>query len=483
LTLVSENPSNPANPVCPDASSQWCEGFGYDIFGNRLIGARTNVGVALTEAPAYNLASNRITGSGWGYDARGNILNDPSPSTYTYDAESRQVSASGGGGTTYVYDGDGQRVKKVSGGTTTVFVYDAQGQLAAEYSSAAGSGVGRNYLTVDHLGSTRMVSNATGAVLERHDYRAFGDEVTFGAGSVRQGIAGYGVDLATRLKFTGKERDVETGLDYFGARYLSSAQGRWTSPDWSAKPTAVPHAEFGDPQTLNLDVYVGNRPLSRADADGHQGPGEWVAPFRRCSSELGIDGWYGPEAGGGYYTYYSPNQVAAADQVAPAAQQQLAATTAVPMKDKEVRAVKGASGKPALIPAGFDVNQVVTAGRVHGALAGVGEAIGLVGAVGASLVADDLAKFARGGPWDLQRQGPDGTVDRRFIDSATILIGMYGAAAGIPAEDMVAIEAVVAQSGDFGHVPTFVGKLPVRNVVNTYIGYGLIASGGVSGDQ
>src|SRR5208283_5409976 len=122
-------------------------------------------------------------------------------------------------------------VKKGGGGTTTVFGYEAQGQLAAEYSSAAGSGVGRNYLTVDHLGSTRMVSNATGAVLERHDYRPFGDEVTCTAGQPRCGVAGYGVDLATRLKFTGKERDAETGLDYFGARYLSSAQGRWTSAD------------------------------------------------------------------------------------------------------------------------------------------------------------------------------------------------------------------------------------------------------------
>jgi RHS repeat-associated protein len=160
-------------------------------------------------------------------------------------------------------------VKKVSGGTTTVFVYGAQGQLAAEYSSAAGSGVGRNYLTVDHLGSTRMVSNATGAVLERHDYRPFGDEVTCTAGQPRCGVAGYGVDLATRLKFTGKERDVETGLDYFGARYLSSAQGRFTIPDWDSKPQAIPYANLANPQTLNLYSYVLNNPLSKADPNGH----------------------------------------------------------------------------------------------------------------------------------------------------------------------------------------------------------------------
>jgi RHS repeat-associated protein len=69
--------------------------------------------------------------------------------------------------------------------------------------------------------------------------------------------------------FTGKERDAETGLDYFGARYFSSAQGRWTSPDWSTVPQPVPYADLTDPQTLNLYSYVRNNPLSRTDPDGH----------------------------------------------------------------------------------------------------------------------------------------------------------------------------------------------------------------------
>lgn len=69
--------------------------------------------------------------------------------------------------------------------------------------------------------------------------------------------------------FTGKERDAETSLDYFGARYFSAAQGRWTTPDWSEKPEPVPYAKFDDPQTLNLYAYVRNNPLSQADPDGH----------------------------------------------------------------------------------------------------------------------------------------------------------------------------------------------------------------------
>ncbi len=66
-----------------------------------------------------------------------------------------------------------------------------------------------------------------------------------------------------RPKFSGKERDSETNLDYFGARYFSGAQGRFTSPD---KSFADQHP--GDPQSWNLYVYVGNNPLRFVDLTG-----------------------------------------------------------------------------------------------------------------------------------------------------------------------------------------------------------------------
>jgi RHS repeat-associated protein len=96
----------------------------------------------------------------------------------------------------------------------------------------------------------------------------FGEETMPVGGDLRNSGC-YATELGVRQKFTGKERDAESGLDYFGARYLSSAQGRWTSPDWSPTPQAVPYADLTDPQTLNLYSYVRNNPLSRADADGH----------------------------------------------------------------------------------------------------------------------------------------------------------------------------------------------------------------------
>ncbi|HUS05355.1 MAG TPA: RHS repeat-associated core domain-containing protein [Bryobacteraceae bacterium] len=75
-------------------------------------------------------------------------------------------------------------------------------------------------------------------------------------------------------KFTGKERDAETGLDYFGARYFSATQGRFTSPD----PIHFQSSMLEDPQRFNLYAYVRNNPLRFVDPKGEaielQGDGE-----------------------------------------------------------------------------------------------------------------------------------------------------------------------------------------------------------------
>jgi RHS repeat-associated protein len=77
------------------------------------------------------------------------------------------------------------------------------------------------------------------------------------------------LDASSAYKFTGKERDSESGLDNFGARYNSSQYGRFMTPDWSGKPQGVPYAQLDDPQSLDLYAYVENNPIGRADADGH----------------------------------------------------------------------------------------------------------------------------------------------------------------------------------------------------------------------
>ena len=85
-------------------------------------------------------------------------------------------------------------------------------------------------------------------------------------------------------KFTGKERDIESGLDEFGARYYGSSLGRFMTPDWAAKPVTVPYANFGNPQSLNLYSYVENNPTTTGDPDGHA---DWYDTNGR---RLGTDG-------------------------------------------------------------------------------------------------------------------------------------------------------------------------------------------------
>jgi RHS repeat-associated protein len=116
------------------------------------------------------------------------------------------------------------------------------------------------YYHGDHLGTSRLMTNGYGYPIWQGTFLPFGQEWNAQA-------------TTNHYKFTGKERDSETGLDYFGARYYGSSMGRWMSPDWAAKATAVPYADFGDPQTLNLYGYVRNNPLSKNDPDGHFGCG------------------------------------------------------------------------------------------------------------------------------------------------------------------------------------------------------------------
>jgi RHS repeat-associated protein len=85
------------------------------------------------------------------------------------------------------------------------------------------------------------------------------------------GLRALTVENRVRSRCTSKERDSETGLDYFGARYYSNGLGRFITPDWAAKPAAVPYAVLGDPQSLNLYSYVRNLPTTTFDADGHCG--------------------------------------------------------------------------------------------------------------------------------------------------------------------------------------------------------------------
>jgi RHS repeat-associated protein len=188
--------------------------------------------------------------------------------TFTYDAENRQVTATiNGAASSYAYDGDGRRVQSTTPIGTTTYVYDAMGQLAAEYSSIIPKESGTIYVTGDHLGSTRVVTDPNGNTLECLDYYPFGAEIGATVDNrpvcYSSGTYPANPDVLSE-KFTGKERDAEAGLDFFEARYMSSAQGRLMSPDLIGNLVADPT----DPQSWNFYAYVENNPLVFVDPTG-----------------------------------------------------------------------------------------------------------------------------------------------------------------------------------------------------------------------
>ena len=275
LLVADERTNQSFTPACPDSGNVWCQQYGYDGFGNRTITTHSMV-LGAWNVSSISSSNNRILNSGWAYDTAGNLTGDPTSDTIAYDGENHQVAfcavGSGtcvdtpaSGRTVYRYDGEGRRVERIDsdGVTQTRFVYDASGSLAAEYTTAAAPLTSKTeYLTVDNLGSTRLVTDSQ-QTPERHDYLPFGEELQAGEGGWRVGAPGYFTTSNVPLKFTGKERDTETGLDYFGARYFSGAQGRFTSPD---EPLGDQYPE--DPQSWNLYSYVRNNPLRNTDPTG-----------------------------------------------------------------------------------------------------------------------------------------------------------------------------------------------------------------------
>jgi RHS repeat-associated protein len=286
---------------------QWQQTYVYDRYGNRTIDTNANATFGGVNNLGFELdtARNRLYAPGdlaipeaerlMQYDDAGNLKQD----TYTgggereYDAENRMVAATNNdaGASTYTYDGDGRRVRRTIDGGVTWQVYGLGGELLAEYDHHCThlrfvtcqtkllneygyrngqfliTTIGTSdtlWLVTDQLGTPRMIFDKTGTLagVRRHDYLPFGEDLFRGIGG-RSDEMGYGPADGVRQKFTSKERDTETGLDYFLARYHSSTQGRFTSPDpllSSGRPAV--------PDSWNRYTYVLNNPLALVDPDG-----------------------------------------------------------------------------------------------------------------------------------------------------------------------------------------------------------------------
>ena len=249
--------------------------YSYDAWGNMRESGTSSF------QPLFDI-NNRMTPSAgctpnlvsYCYDAAGDLLMDNHNHVYAYDGEAR-IKTVDGAASAYTYNPLGNRVRKDAGSTSTEYFFFG-GNVIAELNPAttawtdyigygkrvakdtSNNGTGAQYYHGDHLGSTRIMTDATGTKIQDCTFNPFGEQVIC-----------LPDNASNHYRFTGKEHDNESGLDDFGARYFSSSMGRWATPDWSARPVTVPYANFGDPQSLNLYLYVRNDPVSNADADGH----------------------------------------------------------------------------------------------------------------------------------------------------------------------------------------------------------------------
>jgi RHS repeat-associated protein len=264
----------------------WGESFGYDAWGNFL--HKNTMGSDNPPDTSLDVTvDNKNHVTSWTYDAAGNIIDpkpqpcsnppNPTPSGYPnfFDGQNRLTQALVGCLTTYYdYDAEGERVKKTGSDGTLYWrgpggevleETDLNGNLQSDYIFFGGERTARvdssgavYYYFSDHLGSADVITDPNGNIQAESDYYPFGGErvvIDLGVGN--------------HYKFTGKERDAETGCDYFGARYYCNPIGRFITPDWAGAPTEVPYANFGNPQSLNLYSYVKNNPTTFGDPDGH----------------------------------------------------------------------------------------------------------------------------------------------------------------------------------------------------------------------
>jgi RHS repeat-associated protein len=276
---------NGERPVCPRILSNslncWGETYSSTATAPGVLPSPSNAGIDAwgnltnrsvvsdmagncTTEPLSVLATtqNQLNGNGMMYDPAGNVTNDGYGNTPTHDAENRIATDAG---VTYYYDADGARMEKSSG---TKYWFGPSGQVLTESSLSGtineeyvffnGVRIARvdrptgavHYYFSNQVGSHTMVTSATGVCEQDIDYFPYGGV-----------IVDHCLNVPQHYKFTGKERDSESGLDNFGARYNASTMGRFMSPD----PLG---GHLVNPQSLNKYAYVLNNPLTLTDPTG-----------------------------------------------------------------------------------------------------------------------------------------------------------------------------------------------------------------------
>ena len=155
-------------------------------------------------------------------------------------------------------------------------------------------GLGVSYLTGDHVGSSRLITDGSEGVRRRFDYLPFGEELPGGTGARTTAIgynSGSTVTMPDKqpVKFTGKERDAETGIDYFGARYMSSVHGRFTGPGpYVFQFATASQTKDEEEQDQLRDRYISNPPVWNKYMYGLNIPPKFIDLNGRCSRSFAL---------------------------------------------------------------------------------------------------------------------------------------------------------------------------------------------------
>jgi RHS repeat-associated protein len=272
------------------------ETYAYDSFGNR-IQKQTNGALAVSLPVSPN--TNRMDGHE--YDRAGNLTAQAGTSDiYFYDAVNQLRQHTFGPGPTdyarYVYTADDERIGVEDGDGWVRWMFrDLEGKVLREYEGKTsfhddynswlwiedyvyGEGKliaakreeaegGTRHFHLDHLGTPRLITSATGMKYALHDYYAFGTEQS----NARQEMEDYAHERPEPMKFTGHERDYTKGTYHDNGEYLDYMHARYYSPQWGRSLSVDP--VFGKPalpQSWNRYAYVRNNPLNLTDPAGRE---------------------------------------------------------------------------------------------------------------------------------------------------------------------------------------------------------------------
>ena len=243
----------------------WGQSFTIDAVANLTGITTTQCSGSSLNAPVNQ---NNQFNTGYTYDAAGNLVND-GLYAYTYNAENEMIT---GNGATYTYDGNRMRVEKSSGvlywrttGGAVIAETNTSGTNVNEYLFFAGRRTVQRdnsgnlyYYQADQVQSTRSITkvptSGSAIICYDADFTPYGAEMNPTSKT----------SCAPNYKFTGYERDSETGLDYAFNRHYDSRAGRFMSPD----PAGHASTALEGPQSLNRYAYVLNNPMSAFDPSG-----------------------------------------------------------------------------------------------------------------------------------------------------------------------------------------------------------------------